>query len=207
MDVNSLAGLLHGFLNQLVSGQVPQLGAWDYLLLALLGLTQGYLVAVLGGVAAVGGFLNPWLVFVSISLAHLTTDNLWYFLGRFWNVDRILRYGRSLGMRQEYVERVDRGMNSDMEKIILLSKLTSGLTIPVIIAAGVARLPWTRAFAVMVLGEGIRTGVLVFLGYWFALSMRQVEGWLQVIALLGGVLVLWIVLYYLRKHTNLMPRK
>ncbi len=202
--MHSLIGLLHGFWNQIVSAQALQPGVWSYFLLALLGLTQGYLVAVLGAVAAADGYLDPWMVFASISLGHLAADNAWYFLGRFWNINRIVRYGRKLGVRREYVERVSSKANMPMEKLVFLSKLTSGLTVPMLIIAGMSRLPWVRALIAMTLGEGVRTGALVFLGYHFALSTERLSTWMRVIAILGGLAVLWVFLYYLQKRTGIV---
>jgi membrane protein DedA with SNARE-associated domain len=205
--MHSPVGLLHAFLNQILSGQTPHPGVWAYFLLALLGLSQGYLIAALGAVASADGLLDPWMVFLSISLGHLAADNVWFFLGRFWGVELLARYGSRIGAGRGHMEAFSQGGSPSIGRLVFLSKLTSGVTIPMLVVAGASRLPWARAFGAMAAGEALRTGIIVFVGYHFALSTERLGTWLQVIALLGSLAVLWLSLRYLRGRMNSTPRR
>ena len=81
--------LFQQFWIDLQQGQLPELGPWNYILLALLIIWQEPIAPLLGGAAAPAGFLRPGLVFLVGVTGNLTADVLWYSVGRRGNVDRV----------------------------------------------------------------------------------------------------------------------
>ncbi len=198
MDV--LVELLGNFWNDLALGQLQHLGYWNYVLLAVLVLIEGPIATLLGAVAAASGLLDPYLVFVAASIGNLTADTLWYFLGYSGRVEWIVEHGRWLGIRQEHIERLQKDLRAHAPKIIFLAKITASFSIPVLIAAGLTRVPWRKTFSVVFLGECLWTGGLVVLGYHYSTSLKRLEAGLQVIIALGTILFLVLILRYLHKH-------
>jgi membrane protein DedA with SNARE-associated domain len=192
--------ILGTVLPQSAPEHIPDLGGWNYAALALFSITQGYLAAVAGAIAAARGKLNIWLVFLSVSSAHIAMDNLWYFLGRFWDVEKIVQYGSKAGISSSKVELVLNGIGPHVEKLLFLSKLTAGMTIPTLIAAGIEHIKWPRALLIMAVGESIRTGTLVILGYRLARSVEHLGFWTQVVALLGGTSVIGAAVYLVQDY-------
>jgi membrane protein DedA with SNARE-associated domain len=60
-------------------------------------------------------------------------------------------------------------------RILLVAKITSGLVIPSLVAAGLVRVPWKKWFPPVAIGEIIWTGSLVFIGYHAANLVKFVE--------------------------------
>ena len=75
--MNSFLQLIQHFILAMKTGQLPQLGYWTYLVLALLVAVEGPVATLLGAAAASAGLMRPGLVFVSAAAGNLTADSLW----------------------------------------------------------------------------------------------------------------------------------
>jgi len=174
---------------------VHQWGNWSYLLLALLVAVEGPIVTLLGAAAAATGTLQlPW-VFVAASAGNLGADALWYGLGRSGNIENVVRYGRWIGLKREQVQRLEEGVRQNATKILLIAKLTAGLVIPALIAAGLVRAPWRKWFPPLFVGEMIWTGALVLGGYYATAYLVQIERGVTY-AMVGGTLLGLLFLFY-----------
>jgi len=200
LRLDSALKLLHDFWTNVVIGQLQQLGNWNYLLLALMTIIEGPIATLLGAIAASTGILKPQLVFVYAAAGNLTSDVVWYSLGRLGKTDWLMRHGRRLGVSSEHMERLKRAMHAHARKILLIAKLTMSFSIPALIAAGVMRVPWRRWFTTVVLGEILWTGTLVLIGYHVTLSLQRMEIGLQVVSIVGILTFLALGTRYLIRY-------
>jgi membrane protein DedA with SNARE-associated domain len=209
MTLQSIVGFFHAFSQALASGQsVQHWGAWTYLALSGLVLVEGPIATLLGAAAASAGFMDPLLVFASASVGNLTADMLWYGLGYLGKVEWVLRHGRWFGVRQAHLDRLTRDLHRHARKLLLIAKLTLSLSVPVLIATGVARVPWRRWFYVVFLAEMVWSGGLVFAGYHFARSLAKLEVGLQIVAVASVALFAVVIgryLYRLAKVWSDLP--
>lgn len=180
-----------------VTALIAGSGLWSYLALAVLVAVEGPLVTVGAGVAAAAGAMNPFGVFLAASLGNLTADVLWYSVGYFGQWPKLAPHGRWLGLNAERVQRLERAVHEHAPRLLFLSKLTLSMMVPMLIAAGLARVPWRRWLGVLAAGEALWTGALVVAGYYFGSAIRQMELGLQIVAGLGfmGILlgVVWLI--------------
>ncbi len=197
---------LPNFRIDLQVGQIPPpfLGVWNYVLLAFLVAVEGPIVTLGGAVAASVGVMNPVLVFIAAAAGNLTSDMLWYTLGYVGKTDWLVRHGRWFGLRERHVQRLEQGMHDHARKILIVAKLTLSLTIPTLVAAGMARVPWRRWFPAVFGAEMIWTGGLVLAGFYFTESMKRLEQGLQYLAIGGTIifvagLVVWLLRHNLRQ--------
>ncbi len=171
------------------SGQLPQLGYWTYLVLAVLVAIEGPVATLLGAAAASAGLMRPWLVFIcrsgrqSIGRLALVSAGLC----------RKTRMGLALraqaGVRPEILERLEQGMHEHAARILFIAKLTVSFMIPSLIAAGLVKVRWRRWFPALFAGEMIWTGSLVLIGYYATEAIKRVEQGVEY-AILGLSLVL-----------------
>lgn len=184
-------------------GQLPELGAWNYLLLSLLMIWQGPIASLFGGAAASAGLLKPGLVFLVGVIGNLTADIVWYSLGRRGNVERFFEDDGRLGMHRGRFYKLRRGMQAHATKILLMAKLSFGLAVPTLVAAGLSRLSWKKWFPVVFIGETIFTGTLVIIGYYATEAIKKVEQGLHLFLLLMTglfiVAAIWFIPRLLRK--------
>lgn len=182
------------------------LGAWAYLAIAGMVIVEGPVATLIGAVAASAGYLKPQWVFLSAAGGNLTSDTLWYLLGYLGKFEWMARYERWTGFKQEQLNNLQTTIRMNALKMIFLAKLTMSFMIPVLIATGLARVPWKRWFPVLFLGECIWTGGLIFLGYHFGRYLQTVEYGLRIFAIAGGALFLILLARQLihsrRKHAH-----
>ena len=60
-----------------MTGALPELGYWSYLLLAILVAVEGPSVTILGALLASTGVLRPGLVFAAAAIGNLSADIGW----------------------------------------------------------------------------------------------------------------------------------
>lgn len=161
-------------------GQLPDLGTWNYGLLAFFMILQGRPSAVFSGIVASAGTLNLALVLVVIMAARVVVDLFWYTVGATGWVDR-------LGGRVALVARAAGHLEAEMARkprqFVLLGKLSNTLTIPVVIAAGHSRLPLGQWFPSSFAGEFLWTFSLLLFGYLSANAVSAVSGGLSTLML------------------------
>jgi membrane protein DedA with SNARE-associated domain len=194
-----LLKFFEGFWHSLQSGQVPNLGIWNYVLLAVFVFLEGPIATLLGAAAASAGVMKIDLVFVAASTGNLSADSAWYLLGYTGRVEWVLRHGRWLGIRRHHLQRLRQLMSRHAPKILLAAKLTSALIIPSLIAAGMARVPWRRWFPPVLAGEIIWTGSLVLIGYYATQLVGKVERDVRYLAGIGIVVFLAVLVWFVRR--------
>lgn len=204
--MNELIESLHAFWTGLQSGQLPPVGMWGYLLLALLVMVEGPIATLLGAAAAAGGMMRPSLVFVSAATGNLAADSLWYAIGYMGRTEWLVSHAGWLGVRERHVRLLESKMRSHALMILLAAKLTAGLVIPALMAAGMARVSWRRWFAVLFAAELLWTGTLVFAGLYLTESLVRIEQGLEMLATVTAIvalllLALWFVGQRLRAAT------
>lgn len=188
---------LQGFWSSVAAGQMPQLGAWAYLGLALLVLIEGPIATLLGAFAASAGMMRPGWVFVAAATGNLTADTVWYSLGYMGKSEWLIRWGRFFHLRRGQILRLQGEVRQHALKLILIGKLTASLSIPALVATGLAKVPIRRWVAALLLGEIIWTGALVIAGYYLGESLRQIEALLQVFAIAATVAAVYAIARYL----------
>lgn len=196
---------LKSFWVLLQQGQLPEVGRWNYFLLAVLVAVEGPIATLLGAAAASAGLMRFWAVFLSAALGNLTADSLWYLLGYSGKIETALRLGRWAGLRRKHVDHLTFAMQKHGVKILFFAKLTAGFMIPSLVAAGLARLPWKRWFPVLLLAETIWTGTLLYIGFYTTEAIKAVSRDIAYISLAVSVLFLAVIFWEGRRilmHTQ-----
>lgn len=170
-------------------GDWLELGAWSYILLALLVATEGPVSTLLGAAAAATGILDIRYVYLGAFVGNVAGDCLWYSVGYVNKLSRIHRIGRWIGLREHHLDRLETEMHIHATKLIAVSKLAIGLIIPTLIAAGLARVPWRRWFPLVLSIEVVWTILMVNLGFYGAGWVTQMEHGIQLIGIVFLLLI------------------
>lgn len=190
----------HEFWNALQTGQLPDLGFWSYVILMVLVFIEGPAATLVAATMAASGLLRADLVFFFSMLANFLADVFWYSLGYFGGDRRILLRIGWVRRRWFTIRRLQRGLHGRAAKIYLLTKLSMGLmTIPLLVASGLARVPWYRLALVSLVVEPIWNALLVLAGLRLGEYVAQMERGLQTIAIVGTVVVLFVLLILYRR--------
>jgi membrane-associated protein len=191
--MESLIEAVQHFWADLQNGQVLELGYWTYIVLALCNMVQGPLVTLLGAAAASAGLLRPSLVFIASIAGHLAADIVWYSLG---HAGKIEWFSRLLPRYRKHMGKLERAMHRNARKILLMAKFSTGLAVPALIAAGLTRIRWRRWFPIVLVGEVLWTGILMFAGYYATEAIIRRAGW-GMLALAVGILAIFLLMLFL----------
>jgi membrane protein DedA with SNARE-associated domain len=197
--VENFFELLKTFWTLLQQGQLPEVGRWNYVLLAILVAVEGPIATLLGAAAASGGLMRVWGVFAAAATGNLMADTGWYLLGYTGKMETALRLGRWAGLRRSHVEHLTTAMQKHGLKILFFAKLTAGFMIPSLMAAGMARLPWKRWFPILLLGETLWTGTLILIGYYTTEAIKVVSQQISIVVLVFSILFLAVMIWQGRR--------
>jgi membrane protein DedA with SNARE-associated domain len=180
---------------------------WAYILLAILVAVEGPFATLAGAVAASAGYLNPILVFIAAAIGNLTADVLWYSLGYFGKIEWWVHHFGRLGIKESSLARLQKDIHTHIRKVLFVAKLTLGLVVPTLLAAGLARVPFRRWFGVLFAAECVWTGGLVVTGYYFGYMVQRIEADLRWISLGGIVVIVGLILYYITHHRSKLEQE
>ena len=201
---SSALDLLTQFWNALQHGTLLPLGNWNYLILYVFVIIQGPLVKLLSGALVSNTFMNLFNVILVSVIASLTADVAWFRVGRSGNIQRFLR--RKPPKQRKLIEKLQTGMQKHYFKILLLGKMSVGMTAPSMVAAGASKIPWRKWFPAVLVGEILFTTTIVTLGYFAAESLEQVNRTLQAVGIgISALALLFLAIYLphtLRKIIN-----
>jgi membrane protein DedA with SNARE-associated domain len=182
------------------TGQLPDIGNWSYLLILILVFFEGPSITLVAGAMAATGALRWEWVFLSAMLGNFLADSTWYALGYFGGYRFLRRHLRWFRENDAQVAQMEAHMHENGVKLFAVSKLSLGVAIiPTLVAAGMARLPWRRLLPVSLVVEPIWTGALTLLGYRLGDSIARMERGLQILAVVGGVLVVVLAIWLYRR--------
>lgn len=175
---------------------------WIYLTLVIAVMLEGPVSILIAAGATTNGFLNIYLVLLAVTLGNLIADALWYALGYFGHIDWVLRHRRLFGVDPQKVDSLKRVINRKAVLLLLFSKVTNGLTVPVLISTGVARVSWRRWFPV-ILATNIATAlVTVFIGYFMASSLMKIQSGMRIVAIAATIVLIILLWVFLRRWLN-----
>ncbi len=107
--------------------------------MAIFILLQGRLSAVGSGAAAAAGYLNLGPFILIALLIRVIVDIIWYRLGSSGHVDRIFK---GTGLYKAIAGPLDGDLRDRPMRFMFLAKVSNGLSVPAVIMAGNAGIPF-----------------------------------------------------------------
>jgi membrane protein DedA with SNARE-associated domain len=180
--------------NAIRTATLPDLGVWSYVILFILVFIEGPAITMTAGAMAGAGILRFDLVFIVAVVGNTMADFTWYLLGYFGGHRSILFRLRWIRQNELLIERLSANIHQQSTKLFMLTKASVGfMSIPVLLASGIARVPWYRLFLVSLIFEPLWNGVLIVAGYRLGDYIAELDRGLRVFALIGSI-ALFIVL-------------
>ncbi len=204
MMIEQIFAFGQNFWGALSSGSANAAHVWLYVAITLLVMVEGPISILLAAGASSAGFLNPLPVFIAATVGNLTADALWYGLGYMGKIDWLIRRRGWFGVDAEKIDLFRKIIQRQAVKLLIFAKLTNGLIVPVLIATGLARVPWRRWFPIIFVTNLLTSLVMVGLGYYMASSLMKVQEGIRYAAFAFTLLFILIASIYVR---NLLSRK
>ncbi len=164
-------------MNTVLLHVIGWLVTYRYWLLFPIVVAEGPIVTVVAGFLVFLGQMNFWIVYGLVLLGDLTGDTLYYGLGRGGKA-AIRRWGKFVGLSEKLVEKLERHFHKHAGKTLLLGKLAHGFGGPVLVAAGLARMPYTEFLFYNLVATAPKSFALLLVGYYSGGAFVQMNHYL-----------------------------
>jgi membrane protein DedA with SNARE-associated domain len=140
------------------------------------------------------GVVKFWPAYGALFAGDFLSDCMWYAIGRFAARSFFVRWGHFIGVTTQIIDKVERRFYRYHTKILVVSKLTMGLglAVPVLVTAGMLRIPFRRYVTINVLCGIVWILCLMGIGYYFGDVLNYIPGKFQI----AMVIVLPFVFFF-----------
>ena len=164
---------------------------------------------IIGGFMASVGAVALLPTVLILFLGDLLSDIIWYYIGFYGGektVDWISRYYKAI---HQHIEQIKLMLNQHTGKILVTVKLTSGLCIATILAAGITKINFKKFLFYDIIGSANWVLITVLLGYFSGSSYLIVSRYFKDAGFLVlAVIILFIIIInYLDKRKNFQYAK
>jgi membrane protein DedA with SNARE-associated domain len=170
------------------------LSAHPYAALLPLAIVEGPLVTIAGGVLIANSQLRFWPVFAIVVAGDLVGDSALYALGRWGGIRMATRWASQSTMTR--ASELQDQFRRKSDQILVTGKLTHAVGAPVLIAAGMVRMPFWRFLTVNSLATLPKSLALLCIGCAFH-SVYAVIGQNMTYYIIALLIVGSIILYLL----------
>jgi len=169
---------------------------YGYLIFLLLAIVEGPIVTIIGGFLSSLGYFHFLLIYLLALVGNLGCDFLYYILGR-WGNERIMAKGHFWGINIERAKKIEKHFGEHAGKTILFGKWTHYAGAPILVAAGMARIPLKKFVWFNFVGESLKSLVLLMAGYYFGKAYQEVYKYLGYVSLIIFFVIILIIAIYL----------
>jgi len=171
---------------------------YKYLLIFPIVILEGPIIMIVSGFFVYLGFLNIYVTFLLLVVGDLTGDALHYVVGRYWQKSPwIKRNGYLFGYNEKSEEYIGNHFRNHSIKTVIFAKFAHGVGTAIQIAAGIARIDFSKYLFINFLGTVLKTLILMSIGYYVGGSYVKIDGYLNTFALIMISIFLFLFLYYL----------
>lgn len=163
--------------------------SFGLLILAPIAIVEGPIVTVIAAWLASQGLLSLPSVFVVVVLADLVGDGLLYAVGRGLLGRLSPRWRVRLGLLPDKMAVLLDVFHTKGGRVLLAAKWTHAAGLPVLVAAGAARMPFARFLQFNLIGTIPKTLILLAIGYAFGSAHETIAGWIST----GGLVLVGVV--------------
>ncbi len=168
-------------------------------------------LAMICGALARLGYINIFYAYIVFMMSDLVGDAIWYRIGRQYGMRFVRRFGKFFSVTEVSTAKVGEIYHRYKYSILFLSKISNGfgLSIAVLMTAGLVRIPFYRYMAVNLAGQFIWSGLLLSSGYFFEHLYVEFNDMLSRMAIVAVfillILAFWGYSNYLKNKLEHMP--
>ncbi len=172
-----------------------------YFLLFAGSYLEGSAAMMTGGLLARLGIVSFGLAYLALFIGDVLADIMWYLIGRFAAFSFFVRYGYLIGATPEILKKVEVKFHHYHTKILIISKLTMGLglAVPVLITAGMMRVPFSRYVTINILGGIVWIFLLMCIGYYFGNVLSYIPAKFGIAAAIATPFIFFFAMSLLTK--------
>ncbi len=160
---------------------------------------EGPVVAIIAGFFVSLGYLQPLPSYIILLFGDIIPDTFYYWLGHLSHqVNFLKRHGHRVGITENRLKTIEHLWQRHTFKSALLSKWAYGMSTPLLMSAGLARLSLKKFLLSVVSITIIQYGLLMIGGYYFGSSYQLLNTYIKDAGLVvAAVVVVLLAVYFL----------
>lgn len=171
---------------------------YRYLVLIPLAAFEGPVISLIVGFLVHGGYFNFWLAYLIMLSGDIGPDSIFYAIGFFGHRTQLAqKYFKNNSFLQNHFPTVEKLWRDHPWKMMFFGKLAYGLGLPLLVSAGMAKMPYKKFISLTIPISTFQYGIIMLIGYHSAnlyeSTFRYVNyGYLVLLA----VAVVFFLLYF-----------
>lgn len=180
------------------------LTTYKYFFLFPVTVVEGPIITVIAGFLSSLGQLNIFIVYGVVVVGDIVGDGLYYAVGYYGGQRFINRWGRFIGITAERVVRVEEHFGNHTGKTLIIGKLSHAIGAVVLVAAGLAQVPFGKFIWYNFLPTLPKSLILLLVGFYFGKAYQQIDVYFNratwiVFAIFILALVAYLIIKKIRK--------
>lgn len=171
---------------------VSLLIGYRYFILVPIAILEGPIITIITGFLTSLGYFNFFIAYVVIVASDLIGDIAYYLLGYYGGKKFIRRYSTFLRITPERIEQLEKHFEKHTPRTLFIGKLLHGFGAVVLLAAGVAKVPFKHYVWYSLMPTLPKSLILLLIGFYFGKAYVRIDGYLSYISL-GTLIVLVLV--------------
>lgn len=156
---------------------------------------EGPVMMLAGGLLWRLGQVDFLPAYVALLAGDITADAAWYYVGHHGARHFVARLGWLFGLTADMIDKAERRFHTYHTRVLVISKLTMGfgLAVPILIVAGMLRVPFGRYLMINIMGGFVWTAFVMWIGYNFGNILANLSQDIQ-LAIGAGLVVTFYIL-------------
>jgi membrane protein DedA with SNARE-associated domain len=169
---------------------------YKYILLFPIVVVEGPIVTVIAGFLVSMGAMNLLLAYFLVVIADVCGDVMFYYFGRIGRLEWVRRWGKYFGLTEDRVKKVEVLYKKHPGKTILFGKFSHVVSAPVLIAAGISKMPLSLFIWWNFLGTLPKSLAFLMLGFYFGQAYTTINRYLNDFFIAGSILVIILAIIF-----------
>jgi len=179
------------------------LTTYKYFFLFPVTVIEGPIITVIAGFLISLGILNPFVAYIVVVVGDVVGDIIYYAIGYYGREKFIKRWGRFIGVTVERAESLEQHFEKHSGKTLFVGKLSHAVGAVVILAAGMAKMPFWKFVWYTTLPSLPKSLVLLFIGFYFGQAYVTINSYLNyTTVIMTAAAILFIVIYFVVKKIS-----
>ena len=177
--------------------------AYKYFFLFPLVVAEGPIVTVVAGFLSSLGYLDIFIAYALVVVGDVAGDCLYYAFGYYGGQKFVGRWGHFFGITWERVEKLEEHFKNHSGKTLIIGKFTHAIGAVVLVAAGMAKMPFWRFVLYNFIPTLPKSLILLLVGFYFGEAYNKINTYLDYTAIgTIGLAVIFIIIYFAVKKAG-----
>jgi membrane protein DedA with SNARE-associated domain len=174
------------------------ISTYRYLALLPLAIIEGPILALFIGFMVHLGYFSIIPAYIVMILGDFIPDSIYYFIGRFGHKDKIIKkFNNKSESLSKHLNRLENLWHKNPLKTMFICKLAFGLSVPLLITAGMVKLPYKKFVWQALIVTIFQYGVLMTVGYYLGQSYQLAIPYIKYAGIIiAGIVILFMAIYF-----------